>query len=72
VIDELGAILGRDLERAHTAPRAGDVHDSQADQTSLRALVPDIEPTPFAEGLEKTVLSLPLAKFFTSQQAHQC
>ena len=45
----------RTLERAHTDPRAGDVRDSQADQTSLRSLFPDIEPTPFRDGLQATV-----------------
>jgi UDP-glucose 4-epimerase len=54
-IDELEDILGRELERAHSEPRAGDVRDSQADQTTLRALFPTIEPTPFRDGLTHTV-----------------
>ena len=38
-----------------SSPRAGDVHDSQADQTRLRALFPAIQPTPLPEGLKATV-----------------
>jgi UDP-glucose 4-epimerase len=55
VIDELGSILGRTLDRDHTDPRPGDVRDSQADQTRLRALFPGIQPVPLREGLERTV-----------------
>lgn len=55
VIDELGDILGRSLEREHLPIRAGDVRHSQADQTRLRALFPTMEPTPFRDGLEATV-----------------
>src|SRR5204862_6100263 len=33
VLSSLEAILGRPIERVHTATRAGDVRDSQADQT---------------------------------------
>ncbi len=55
VAAELESVLGRSLPRDHTEPRAGDVRDSMADQTRLRALFPDAEPTPFAEGLRATV-----------------
>lgn len=55
VIDELGDIVGVDLEREHLPTRAGDVRHSQADQSRLRALFPNIEPTPFRDGLEATV-----------------
>jgi UDP-glucose 4-epimerase len=55
VIADLEAALGRPLERAHGPARVGDVRDSQADQTRLRALFPDIEPVPFADGLARTV-----------------
>lgn len=54
-IDEIGGVLGRDPDREHTDPRPGDVRHSQADQTRLRALFPDVEPTPFAEGLTATI-----------------
>jgi UDP-glucose 4-epimerase len=47
--------LGRPLRRTHTDPRAGDVRDSQADQTSLRRLFPDVTPVPLDEGLRATI-----------------
>jgi UDP-glucose 4-epimerase len=47
--------LGRPLPRAHTDPRAGDVRDSQADQTSLRRLFPDVTPVTLDEGLRATI-----------------
>jgi UDP-glucose 4-epimerase len=55
VIAELEAILDQPLVRAHTDPRPGDVRDSQADQTRLRSLFPDIEPVPLSDGLRRTV-----------------
>lgn len=63
VITTLEGILGRVLERDHQPPRPGDVRDSQADQASLRALVPDVEPVPFELGLRRTV------EWFESVQA---
>ncbi len=50
----LGEVLGRPLAMAHGPVRSGDVRDSQADQTRLRALFPDIEPVSLAEGLRVT------------------
>ena len=47
--------LGHTLERSHTDPRAGDVRDSQADQTKLRELFPAVEPVPLGEGLRATL-----------------
>jgi UDP-glucose 4-epimerase len=55
LIEVLESVLGRRIERAHTEPRGGDVRDSQADQTALRTLFPDIEPVGLAEGLAATV-----------------
>jgi len=55
VLELLEAILGHPIERVHTAARAGDVRDSQADQTILRALVPGIEPVGLEDGLRRTV-----------------
>lgn len=51
----LGESLGFAPEVAHTEPRAGDVRDSQADNARLRALFPDVEAVPLAEGLQATV-----------------
>jgi UDP-glucose 4-epimerase len=47
--------LGRPLRRAHTDPRAGDVRDSQADQSNLRRLFPDVTPVPLEDGLRTTI-----------------
>lgn len=55
VIGTLERILGRSLEVSHTDPRPGDVRHSQADQTRLRTLFPDVEPVQFAKGLADTV-----------------
>ena len=55
VIAEIETLLGRPLERSHTEPRAGDVRDSQADQTNLRGLFPDVEPVPLNDGLAATI-----------------
>ena len=55
LIGELGDVLGRTLEVDHTEPRAGDVHDSQADTSLLTSLFPDAQPTPLRTGLEETV-----------------
>jgi UDP-glucose 4-epimerase len=51
----LESVLGRRLEREHHAPRPGDVRDSQADQSRLRSLFPDVEPIFLEEGLRATV-----------------
>lgn len=55
VIDLLAEILGHDLEVEHTDPRPGDVRHSQADNTQLLELFPDIEPVSLRTGLERTV-----------------
>lgn len=55
VLDELEAILGHPVARDHVASRAGDIAHSQADNTRLRALFPDVNPVPFVDGLAATV-----------------
>ncbi len=54
LVGELSAVLGRPLDVAHTEPRAGDVRDSQADNSRLRELFPAVTPVPLREGLERT------------------
>jgi UDP-glucose 4-epimerase len=54
-VAELEMVLGVTLEREHRPARAGDVRHSQADSTSLRELLADLEPVDFREGLEATV-----------------
>jgi UDP-glucose 4-epimerase len=55
VITTLEDVVGHDLRRDHVEPRAGDVHDSQADQTQLRRLFPEVRPIPLPDGLRATV-----------------
>ncbi|MGI8574090.1 MAG: NAD-dependent epimerase/dehydratase family protein [Egibacteraceae bacterium] len=55
LIATLESVVGRELDVEHTAPRPGDVRDSQADQRRLLALFPDARPTPFDEALRTTV-----------------
>jgi UDP-glucose 4-epimerase len=55
VIDRLGDIIGTPLERTHTPTRPGDVPHSQAGNTLLRSLFPDVEPVALDEGLRHTV-----------------
>lgn len=55
VIELLEAELGRTVERTHVAPRTGDVPHSQADDSTVRALFPDVEPRPLQAGLADTV-----------------
>ncbi|MBB1501272.1 NAD-dependent epimerase/dehydratase family protein [Propioniciclava sp. MC1683] len=55
LIGLIGDALGIELQVTHTDPRAGDVRDSQADNSRLRALFPDVEPVPLEEGVRATV-----------------
>jgi UDP-glucose 4-epimerase len=55
VVAELEDLLGTELTREHRPARAGDVRHSQADQTRLHELFPDVEPVDFRAGLETTV-----------------
>jgi UDP-glucose 4-epimerase len=55
LINRLTTIVGHQLVVEHTAPRAGDVPHSQADNTLLRALFADTEPTDLDTGLRQTV-----------------
>ena len=55
LITVLEEITGQTLELQHLESREGDVPHSQADQTRLRRLFPDVQPTPLSEGLRATV-----------------
>lgn len=55
LIDLLGDVLGRTVVTEHVETRAGDVRDSQADNSRLRALFPGTSPVPLRTGLEATV-----------------
>jgi UDP-glucose 4-epimerase len=51
----LEEVCGYPLTLRHTGPRAGDVTHSQADQSLLRSLVPDLEPVGLRRALALTV-----------------
>ncbi|HVA03807.1 MAG TPA: NAD-dependent epimerase/dehydratase family protein [Acidimicrobiales bacterium] len=53
--DTLGEVIGHPLPLVHGPDRAGDIRDSQADQSRLRALFPDVEPVALLHGLRATV-----------------
>jgi UDP-glucose 4-epimerase len=55
VLATLEGILGAPIERRHVETRAGDVRDSQADQTNLRALFSEVVPVDLDDGLRRTV-----------------
>lgn len=55
LIAEMEDLFGRRLDVVHEPPRRGDVRDSQADNTRLRALFPDVAPTPLRLGLTATI-----------------
>ncbi len=55
LIGLLEQLVGHPLEREHQPMRAGDVRDSQADNSALRALFPDVEPIELGEGLAETI-----------------
>lgn len=55
LIDEMNSLLGTEVQVEHTEPRAGDVRDSQADNSRLLGHFPDVEPVPLREGLAQTI-----------------
>ncbi|HHV20246.1 MAG TPA: NAD-dependent epimerase/dehydratase family protein [Propionibacterium sp.] len=54
LIEKLRELTGIDPAVEHREPRRGDVPHSQADNASLRALFPDVEPVELTDGLAKT------------------
>jgi UDP-glucose 4-epimerase len=55
VVAMLEDIVGHPLERQHVDTRAGDVRHSQADNSRLLELFPDVVPVPLEDGLRATV-----------------
>jgi UDP-glucose 4-epimerase len=55
LLDELETTVGRPARRIHGDPRPGDVPHSQADNSSLRALFPEVSPVDLSAGLADTV-----------------
>ncbi len=55
IVGKLEQLVGHDLERVHAPNRPGDVPHSQADETLVRSLFPDVEVTSLDDGLRDTV-----------------
>jgi UDP-glucose 4-epimerase len=55
LLASLEQLIGHSVQRRHEPARRGDVRDSQAASDRLRALFPDVTPTPLAEGLADTL-----------------
>ncbi|HJQ84437.1 MAG TPA: SDR family oxidoreductase [Candidatus Binatia bacterium] len=54
IAEAIGAFLGRTLERAHVAPRAGDVRHTQADIGKAERLLGFRPSVDFAAGMQRT------------------
>lgn len=54
VIALIEEIVGHGVDVEHVETRTGDVRHSQANNNSLRALFPDVEPVALADGLRAT------------------
>jgi UDP-glucose 4-epimerase len=55
LVELLERIFGKSLDVTHTEARKGDVLHSQADQSRLRELFPDVEPVELETGLKATI-----------------
>ena len=55
VVGILEQIMGRKLEVIHREDRIGDVRHSQADNSVLKNLFPDVNPVTLKEGLQTTI-----------------
>ncbi len=54
LISVVEEVLGHPVTVEHVEPRVGDVRHSKAGSERLRALFPDVFPTPLAEGVRRT------------------
>lgn len=54
-LDELERLIGAPVARNHVESRTGDIPHSQADNSRLLGLFPDVDPVPFPQGLAATV-----------------
>jgi len=55
LIDIVQDVTGATLEIVHAPDRPGDVRDSQADNSRLVSLFPEVRAVPFRDGLQDTV-----------------
>lgn len=54
LVDALGNVMRKSLEVEFRDPRPGDVPHSQADDSQLKSLFPDVVPVPLEQGLAET------------------
>jgi UDP-glucose 4-epimerase len=69
VVAELERLFGYPLAREHRIPRPGDVRHSQASTSRLSALLPDLAPVEFSDGLQATLdwfRTLEVSRFATA------
>lgn len=55
LLGEIEAQLGRAVDREHTEPRTGDVRASQADNSRVKQLFPEVRPVELRDGLAATI-----------------
>ncbi len=55
LLGEIEEQLGHPVAREHTDPRTGDVRASQADNSRVRELFPDVDPVELSTGLAATI-----------------
>jgi UDP-glucose 4-epimerase len=55
VVSSIRKLVGEPLVIEHTAPRVGDVRDSQADSERLVRMFPSVAPVGFEQGLAETI-----------------
>lgn len=55
LIDALGRLAGLSPQVEHGPERPGDVRHSQADNTALRSIFPDVRPVSLEQGLTETI-----------------
>lgn len=54
LVDRMKPLVAREIDVRHREPRPGDVPHSQAENATLQALFPDVEPVSLEEGLQAT------------------
>jgi UDP-glucose 4-epimerase len=55
LVETIGQVTDRSPRVEYRDPRPGDVKNSQADNTVLRSLFPEVQPVPLAQGIAETV-----------------
>lgn len=55
LLNQIEVKLGGSVSREHTEPRTGDVRASQADNSRVRELFPDVKPVALEDGLAATL-----------------